>query len=349
MNTDGGIEISHATTPYIDFHYANSSADYTSRIIEQASGRLAITGNLSIGYVNDSYRLSVASFISSSWIRTLGSTGWYSETYGGGWYMSDSSWIRTYGSKNIYQNAGIFRTDGQLQVGASGIRFLVNESGDVSFGTTTTVSGCVLFRDSLVVSNVSMYFSQKNDGTGKGLYFVPADNTGMLGLYGHEDMTYKIASYKFSYDGVFYAKAGIYSDGYVSARGQNTSDIRLKTDIHDFCATDIIRRLQPKAFRWNALARSKFEVFRTDDVQYGLIAQEIERVAPWLVDRNMFSDGLWGVKYDKLIPVLLKAQQEVTFTVDDLLVRVRKLEESNARMEEENRELKRKIKILERR
>lgn len=32
------------TTPFIDFHFGNSTADYTSRIIEEASGRLAFTG-----------------------------------------------------------------------------------------------------------------------------------------------------------------------------------------------------------------------------------------------------------------------------------------------------------------
>lgn len=47
-----GFEIYHAT-PFIDFHFANSSADYTSRIIEYVQGGLQmissvnITGNLS--------------------------------------------------------------------------------------------------------------------------------------------------------------------------------------------------------------------------------------------------------------------------------------------------------------
>lgn len=37
------IELSY-TTPYIDFHYGNSTADYTSRIIESASGTLTVNG-----------------------------------------------------------------------------------------------------------------------------------------------------------------------------------------------------------------------------------------------------------------------------------------------------------------
>lgn len=50
----------------------------------------------------------------SNWFRSTGSTGWYSESYGGGWHMTDSTWIRTYGSKSVYQNTGQIRTDGYL-------------------------------------------------------------------------------------------------------------------------------------------------------------------------------------------------------------------------------------------
>lgn len=41
------IEI-YGFTPYIDFHYNNSSADYTSRIVEVVSGCLAINGTLTV-------------------------------------------------------------------------------------------------------------------------------------------------------------------------------------------------------------------------------------------------------------------------------------------------------------
>lgn len=50
----------------------------------------------------------------SNWFRSTGNTGWCSQSYGGGWYMTDSTWIRTYGSKSVYQNTGQIRTDGYL-------------------------------------------------------------------------------------------------------------------------------------------------------------------------------------------------------------------------------------------
>lgn len=53
------------------------------------------------GYNNTSYALSTSSFICNSWVRTNGSTGWYNESYGGGWYMSDGTYVRSYNSKPV--------------------------------------------------------------------------------------------------------------------------------------------------------------------------------------------------------------------------------------------------------
>ena len=132
--------------------------------------------------------------------------------------------------------------------------------------------------------------------------------------------------YKVDVAGVIHSDTGIFSDGYVTARGKNTSDARLKTDISDFRAKDIIMALKPKTFRWNATARQKFRVFDTDEIQYGLIAQETMAVAPWLVEDNMFDDGYMGIHYDRLIPVLAKGLIEAY----DL---IRRLEKRLARLE----------------
>ena len=100
----GSIELSGGT-PFIDFHYNSSASDYTSRIIENASGELSIPGKLKIGTSTNSYALNCASFKCDSWVRSTGATGWYNDTYGGGWYMTDNTYIRNYGSKQLYLNA----------------------------------------------------------------------------------------------------------------------------------------------------------------------------------------------------------------------------------------------------
>jgi hypothetical protein len=37
----------------------------------------------------------------NGWFRSIGQTGWYSQTYGGGIWMADSTWVRVYGSKGF--------------------------------------------------------------------------------------------------------------------------------------------------------------------------------------------------------------------------------------------------------
>ena len=91
-------------TPYIDFHYNNSSADFTSRIISDANGELYISGKLKINTSRNNYALNTSSFICDSWIRTCGETGWYNESYGGGWWMTDNTWIRNFNDKYTFLN-----------------------------------------------------------------------------------------------------------------------------------------------------------------------------------------------------------------------------------------------------
>lgn len=51
-------------------------------------------GNVIIGGIKPTYRLNVSGDIrATSWIRTDGATGWYSQSYGGGIYMTDSDMV----------------------------------------------------------------------------------------------------------------------------------------------------------------------------------------------------------------------------------------------------------------
>lgn len=54
----------------------------------------------------------------TNWWRSIGATGWYNQTYGGGWWMADSTWIRTYGSKYLYCDS-LIRADGGFEVDGS--------------------------------------------------------------------------------------------------------------------------------------------------------------------------------------------------------------------------------------
>lgn len=106
---------------YLKFqsNYINSAGDYFDCLkLDYNTGNTYIKGNVGIGKTSPAYKLDVGgSIIADSWIRTRNATGWYNETYGGGWYMSDSSWLRTHNSKGIFTNTGQIYTTTSVRIG----------------------------------------------------------------------------------------------------------------------------------------------------------------------------------------------------------------------------------------
>jgi hypothetical protein len=83
----------------------------------------------------------------------------------------------------------------------------------------------------------------------------------------------------------------------------NTSDARLKKDIADLrYGLAEAMKLRPVTFKWKTGEDEKVHV--------GLIAQEVERVVPEAVVRGEGEDGAYGLQYDALVPVALRAVQE---------------------------------------
>ena len=121
---DQGIEL-YGDTPYIDFHYDNSYADYTSRIIANGSNTLSITGNLWVD--ND---IHAGSWLYASEVHTSGAVVIASDSesfywahgyqiargtsWGGVCVGDDSQQLRLYGS-SIWAAHGISTSDENLK------------------------------------------------------------------------------------------------------------------------------------------------------------------------------------------------------------------------------------------
>jgi trimeric autotransporter adhesin len=104
------------------------------------------------------------------------------------------------------------------------------------------------------------------------------------------------------------------------------SDARLKSDIEDYDAgLEVVRQLNPVTFRYNGL-----EGLATDETQIGLVAQDVERVAPYMVSRHEGAelDDVRVMSPQALPYLLINAIQELEAKVAEL---ERQLAERDAR------------------
>jgi hypothetical protein len=87
-----------------------------------------------------------------------------------------------------------------------------------------------------------------------------------------------------------------------SATAYNTSsDERLKENITDAPAGNI-DDIKVRSFDWKADGSHQ---------DYGMIAQELEAVAPYAVTKGETEDDMWAVDYSKLVPMLIKEIQNL--------------------------------------
>ena len=259
--------------------------------------------NLSLNgwYTNFGYINGDGIHLSSGWLRTVGDTGWYNETYAGGMYMADGTWIRTYNGRKFYvDNAevdailtqGGFRSNGNSQVGLQ---------IDGSESTRTIIYGKI---GSIVNSVVARYavnwysewarFDVHRGGGTDILKFSWKHNDTELMYLGM--------------GGYFQVNGTIVSTGEVTAY----SDIRLKTNIKPL---DYKGRLAPKWF------------IKDNKPSIGFIAQEVQALYPELVKVNTSTiENYLSLNYGAITAVLSAQVNKVEDEVEVLKNRIRQLE-----------------------
>lgn len=92
------------------------------------------------------------------------------------------------------------------------------------------------------------------------------------------------------------------------------SDERLKNNITTIQSSrELLSQLRPVSYFWNETGKKKGG---NAQLQYGLIAQEVEKVLPNIV--NTDSEGYKSVNYNELIPLLLQAIQDQNKKIETL-------------------------------
>lgn len=294
--------------------YVTTYAPRCILALQPRGGRVAI-GSLSAAYTLDvtgtgrfTGELTALAAYTSNWFRSTGNSGWYSQTYGGGIYMTDANWVRVYNNK-------AFRVQEGVAIGAMGFNVglklhgALYEALEVSAGNYSMGLGCH--------SNGSWYWwrgTANPEGSGNKSYVMLYDGD------------------TWNFTGKIFATAGVWSDGFVSALGRNDgSDARLKTITGDAeLPIETILNAPAKRFVWNALTGETMAGRKA----VGTLAQYWAKHLPETV--NMMRNGYLGLDYAALDWVAIHSTAQYAHRgLTDHEERIRNLESENKKLRAE--------------
>ena len=302
------------------------------------SGDITTTGKVQGKTITATVDMNTNTIYASNWFRSRGTTGWYSEDYGGGWYMTDADWIRAYNGKSITTN-GNMSIGGYIQgynIINTTFEYQSNRgSVDWRFGAATGTGDENFFgffdasnrKIPLAIDgnfgNIYVGFNVGGSGsqTAVGIY-LGAQVDGNRAFIYHGD----------SYAGSIWIQTRLdgswkwFSLGRVCSTA--LSDIRLKGNIRDTeveNATKVIESMKIRSFERKD-SHKKYKI--------GFIADELEQLDPNLVDGGGEVDGhpyYKSVNNLQMLAYVVKSMQELNQRVSEL--------------EKENEKLKRKLNL----
>ncbi len=218
--------------------------------------------------------------------------------------------------------------DGDMSFNGSG-DFNIKGGGDIVFATTSTIGGRILMpNDDLQYIKIG-----ENVGANDNSFSLNISSTvnesgqeGVVGFRNNFTSSTKPIIYCYS------ARAGRFSTsttgeqihfygssttkvGSVTSNGNSTSyntssDYRLKEDAKDFNGLAMVEQMQVYDFKWKDAVNEDGETMQGHR-SHGVYAHELESVMPRAVVGEKDADTMQGVDYSKIVPVLIKAIQEL--------------------------------------
>jgi hypothetical protein len=186
-----------------------------------------------------------------------------------------------------------------------GLHLLYNASNALSYiDNTYPVSAGYVYGD--------IYFRQKVSGTMTTRMTIKADG-GKVGIGTTSP------GYKLDVNGSCHATCF-----------PTSSDIRFKKKITPLeNSLEKIKKLQGVKYEWNEFVNSRRDGYKLNVPIIGLIAQDVEKVIPEIIDLWKLSDDCQdarSIEYPRLIPFLIEAIKEQQYQIEDLKNRLTVLE-----------------------
>jgi hypothetical protein len=253
---------------------------------------------------NDNFAMVNNGWYDSSWKYKQTGFGTLFTTNGGEYIFSNTA-SGTQNTTITWNERMRIKNDGQVIIGDTSMLY-TNADGH-PFGVKSTSSQCFI---SLAYSGQTLASGGLSIGitTAAAYYFVRdyvpiifatgnnerirITNTGNLLLGTSTDNGYKL-----------YVNGAIYATGNITAN----SDLTLKKNLKLIDnPINKLMQLNGYAYQWKA----------DDSHQYGVIAQEVEKILPYAVSTG--NDGIKGVSYNQIIPVLIEAIKTQQAEIDIL-------------------------------
>ena len=206
-------------------------------------------------------------------------------------------------------------TNQELYTGADVTFNDINASGDVVISGDFTVLG-----SATEISTSELSIEDKLITVASGSANSSAANGGGIEIDRGSDAN---ASITWNHSGTrFDINNGIHVTGTIQATDDivayASSDERLKDDIQPIKnPIEKINSISGNSFVWN---EDKQDIYKGKD--YGVIAQEIEKILPELVTTK--ENGYKAVKYDKLVSLLIEGIKELSVEVNELKEKINK-------------------------
>jgi len=240
-------------------------------------------------------------------------------------FIGSSVW--SYGTNNTYLTANAY-FNGAWYYAANGPATLFQQDGGAfawKIVGSGTAGGAITWSQTMSIpsDNVLLLGTTSTGATNSGGMIFRATNAAYGGviIMNHSTTNNTSAGYIDCYYNTSYI-GGIAQNGGSNVSFLTSSDYRLKEDLKDFDGLTLISTLKVYDFKWKA----------EDSRMYGVIAHEAQEVIPYIVsgDKDEMKENgkmkIQVVDYSKIVPVLIKAVQELKAENDALTTRITALE-----------------------